>query len=144
MAIDCGVYVYEQPSRFNCCVGECFVAKLRWCLIEQDCQGSKVWSALAFQRTGYCAKMYKNLPLRIQACVQDSALVCARAHLSVDTCKEQIRAETTFYFSNPSKSENMFRTLSKISLHLYNALTNVARKICKITIPHFPRNSFAP
>ena len=78
MAIDCVVYVYEQPSRFNCCVGECFVAKLRCCLIEQDCQGSKVWSALAFQRTGYCANMYKNLPLRIQACVQDSALVCAR------------------------------------------------------------------
>ncbi len=77
-AIDGGVYVYEQPSRINCCVAECFVAKLRWCLIEQVCQGSKVWSALAFQRTGYCAKMYKNLPLRIHACIQDRALVCAR------------------------------------------------------------------
>ena len=29
MAIDCGVYVYEQPSRINCCMAECFLAKLR-------------------------------------------------------------------------------------------------------------------
>ena len=78
MAIQCGVHVYEQHSRINCCVAECFVAKLRWCLTEQVCQGSKVWSALAIQRTGYCAKIYKNLPLRRHACVQESALVCAR------------------------------------------------------------------
>ena len=50
MAIDCGVYVYEQPSRINSGVAEYFLAKLRWCLIEHVCQGSKVWSALAFQR----------------------------------------------------------------------------------------------
>ena len=31
MAIDSGVYVYEQPSRLNCCVADCFPAKLRWC-----------------------------------------------------------------------------------------------------------------
>ena len=78
MAMDCGVYVYEQPSRINCCVAECFVAKLRWCLIEKVCQGNKVWSALAFQRTGYCAKMYKNLPIPIRACVLENAFVCAR------------------------------------------------------------------
>ena len=77
-AIDCGVYVYDQPSRINCCVAECLLAKLRWCLIEQVCQGSKVWSALAFQRTGYCAKMYKTLLISIHACVQEIALVCAR------------------------------------------------------------------
>ena len=75
---ECGVDMYDQPSRINCCVAECFLAKLRWCLIELVCQGSKVGSALAFQRTGYCATIYTNLPLPIHACVQESALVCAR------------------------------------------------------------------
>ena len=57
-----GVYVYDQHSRINCCVAEYFLAKLRWCLSEQVCQGSQVCSALAFQRTGYCAIIDKNLP----------------------------------------------------------------------------------
>ena len=48
MAIDCGVYVYEQPTRINYCVAECFLDKLRWYLIEQLCQESKVWSVLPF------------------------------------------------------------------------------------------------
>ena len=76
-AIQSGVYVYEQSSRINCRVAECFPAKLRWCLIEQVCQGSKVCSALAFQRTGYCAITYKNLHLPTHEYVQESARVCA-------------------------------------------------------------------
>ena len=43
---------------------------------EQIGQESKVWSALAFQITRYCANIYKNLPLPLHACVQESALVC--------------------------------------------------------------------
>ena len=61
MALDCGVYVYEQSSRINFCVAKCFLANLRWCLIEQVYQGGNVWSALAFQRTVYCAMIYNNL-----------------------------------------------------------------------------------
>ena len=37
-----GVYVYEQPSHIHFCVAECFLAKLRRCLMEQVCQGRKV------------------------------------------------------------------------------------------------------
>jgi hypothetical protein len=33
-AKDCGVDVCDLPSRIKCCVAECFLAKLRWCLIE--------------------------------------------------------------------------------------------------------------
>ena len=40
LAIDSGGYVYKQPSRINCSL--CFPEKLRWCLSEQVCQGSKV------------------------------------------------------------------------------------------------------
>ena len=32
----------------------------------------------------------------------------------------------------------------KLSPHLYNGLTNVPRKMCSITIPHFLRNYFPP
>ena len=64
-------------SRINCRVAECFLAKLRWYLIEQIDQESKVWSALAF-RAGYYANIYKNFPLPIHACVQECAFVCAR------------------------------------------------------------------
>ena len=37
-----------------------------------------MWRALAFQRTGYCAKMYKNLLISLHACVQEDALVSGR------------------------------------------------------------------
>ena len=46
LARDSGGYTYEQPSRNNCSVAGCFPEKLRWCLIEQVCQGSKAQSAL--------------------------------------------------------------------------------------------------
>ena len=70
--------MYEQSSSIDCRVAECFLAKLRWFLIEQVCQGYKVWSALACQRTRYGAIFYKNLPLHIHTCVQESACACAR------------------------------------------------------------------
>ena len=43
LAIDSDGYVYEQHSRINCKhMAGCFPEKLRWCLSEQVCQGSKV------------------------------------------------------------------------------------------------------
>ena len=42
LAIDSGGYLYKQHSRTNCSMAGCFTEKLRWCLIEQVCQGSKV------------------------------------------------------------------------------------------------------
>ena len=35
LAIDSFVYLYEQLSRINSCIAECFQEKLRWCLLEQ-------------------------------------------------------------------------------------------------------------
>ena len=32
---------YEQSSRFNCSIAGCFPEKLKWCSIEQVCQGVK-------------------------------------------------------------------------------------------------------
>ena len=42
LAKDSGGYLYEQPSRINCSMAECFLEKLRQCLIEQIGHGSKV------------------------------------------------------------------------------------------------------
>ena len=33
--------MYKQSSRSNCSMAGCFHEKLRWCLIEQFCQGIK-------------------------------------------------------------------------------------------------------
>ena len=45
LAIDNGGYLYEHPSHIN--LAGCFPEKSRWCLTEQTCQGSKVYSALS-------------------------------------------------------------------------------------------------
>ena len=41
LAIDSSVCLYEQPSCINCSMTGCFTEKLKRCLIEQVCQGSK-------------------------------------------------------------------------------------------------------
>ena len=61
LAIDIGGYLYKQPLCINCSVAGCFSEKLRWCLIEQVCQGVKckaLWTV-----RGMDTAMYKNLPL---------------------------------------------------------------------------------
>ena len=47
LAIDSGVYLYEQPSRFNCSMAGWVPEKLRRCLIEQVCQGREMYRALS-------------------------------------------------------------------------------------------------
>ena len=42
LVIDSGGHWYKQASHINCSMAGCFPEKLRWCLIEQVCQGSKV------------------------------------------------------------------------------------------------------
>ena len=82
-----------------------------------------MWSALAFQGTGYCAIIDKNLPLPIHACVQESARVCARervfahAHQSVHVCREQIRAETIFSISLHTSISTIFHNQNIFSEH---------------------------
>ena len=61
--------MYEQSSRINCRVAECFIGHVEMVLDCTGLQGSKVWSAI----------IYKNLPLPIHACIQKSARVCTRS-----------------------------------------------------------------
>ena len=47
LTIVSGGYFYEQPSCIDWSVAGCFPEKLRWCLVEQICQGSKVQSVMS-------------------------------------------------------------------------------------------------
>ena len=53
LAIESGGYLNKQPSRINYSMAGCFPEKLKWFLIEQVCQGSKVFSSVL--RIGHCA-----------------------------------------------------------------------------------------
>ena len=128
---------------------ECFPATLRWYLIEQVWQGDKVWSALAFHRAGYCAIIYKHLPLLLHACVQ-SAHLCASPP-AFARVYEATAGWYHFWFISLQTSISTFLHNQKIcsehflkcSLHLYNGLTNVPR-IFFITVPHFQETIFHP